>query len=243
MKREPDFKSEAELCAAFIAWANAIPGWTCYAETEGWDILVVHADGTQIGVQAKLKFNMAVLSQCVEDGQGWNTVGPDYRAALVPASQGSCQLCDALGITLIHPRKGWIGDFAFEPTLAGGRTRQRWHYRNPEKRHPLPRFVPDVPAGVPSPSPLTKWKIAALQIMAVLELRGYVTRHDFRLAGIDHRRWMESWLEPVEGKAGAWRMLSTAPDFRTNHPVVYPQVLAEVRQNKLYVLPPERVLV
>lgn len=227
MRKEPSFKTEADLCAAFIKWLLRYPEWTPYAETEGWDILLVHADGTQVGVQAKLRFNMAVLQQSIESGHGWQDTGPDYRAVLVPEDCGIRDICDALGLTLIRPRKHWNGSFQFEPDL-DGRSYERWHFNNPEKRHKLPTYIPDVPAGVPSPKILSKWKIGALEICACIELRGYVTRQDFRRAGIDHRRWVQEWLDAVSGNPGAWKWRQGAPDFVANHPVVYPMILAEV---------------
>ncbi|MGP1677885.1 MAG: hypothetical protein ACTS6J_12095 [Burkholderiales bacterium] len=231
-KRELSFYTEAELCAAFIAWLTRYPEWTPYAETAGWDILLVHADGTQVGVQAKLKFNMAVLQQTIEGGYGWQDIGPDYRAVLVPEDNGIRDICDALGLTLIRPRKHWNGSFEFEPAL-GERSYARWHYSNPLKRHQLPAYIPDVPAGVPSPSILSKWKIGALEISAIIEIRGYVTRADFRRAGVDHRRFVQDWLDPVSDNPGAWKWKPTAPKFSATHPVVYPQVLAEVRSRTL----------
>ena len=60
---KPSFKTETELCNGFI---SCLPqDWTAYAETAGWDILLANKDGTQIGVQAKLRFNMAVLEQAI----------------------------------------------------------------------------------------------------------------------------------------------------------------------------------
>lgn len=235
VKLEPLFKTEEELCAAFIAWSNQQKGWTAYPETAAWDVLVVHADGTQIGVQAKLKFNMEVLCQAVEQGNGWGGQGPDFRAILVPDRLGNADLCDALGLTLLRPDRGYgsVDRVEFRPEFDPRYTRFGWHYRNPDKRCALPRFVPDVPAGVPSPSPLTKWKIAALQICAVMQLRGYVTRPDFRLAGIDHRRWVEQWLQPVPDQPGRWKWAKGFKGWAAQHPKVYPQVLAEVREKKL----------
>jgi len=226
-----DFHTEAALCTAFIEWLKTQQGWTPYAETAGWDILLVHADGTQVGVQAKLKFNISVLCQAIESGLGWDEIGPDFRAIMVPQDQGADTLCAALGLTLIRPRKHYSGSFTFEPSLDKHvYGYQRWHFMNPKKRHELPKYVPDVPAGVPSPSALTKWKIAALEICAVIELRGYVRLSDFRLAGIDHRRWRENWLEPVPDKPGDWRWLNGNDPFSKQHPVVYPQVLAKVKE-------------
>jgi len=227
VKREPLFKTEAAMCAAFISWLSSYPEFTPFAETAGWDILLVHADGTQIGVQAKLRFNMAVLKQTVERDHGWQDIGPDYRAVLVPEDYDNRDICDALGLTLILPWKHWNGTVEFKPDF-NDHSYQRWHFCNPEKRHELPAYVPDVPAGVPSPSTLSKWKIGALEICAFIELRGYVTRQDFRRAGIDHRRWVQEWLDAVPGNPGAWRWRVGAHEFSANHPVVYPQILAKV---------------
>lgn len=229
MKRERNFVTEADLCAAFLAWLARYPEWTPYAETAGWDILLVHTDGTQVGIQAKLKFNMAVLQQAVESSYSWDGIGPDYRAVLVPEDCGIRNICDAIGLTLIQPQKHWNGSFEFYPDF-GERCSERWHYNNPERRHSLPAYVPDVPAGVPSPSTLSKWKIGALQISAVIEIRGYVTRQDFRLAGIDHRRWVQEWLDAAPDRPGAWCWRQGAPSFSASHPVVYPKILNDLRQ-------------
>lgn len=243
MKKEPQFKTEEAMCDAFIAWVRRFKGWTAYPETEGWDVLLAHADGTQIGVQAKLKFNLKVLAQAVEDGLWGKATGPDFRAVLVPYDQGYNDLCAALGLTLIRSRQTWRGEAVdFDPEIGRMHGWERWHYRNPDKRHELPRFVPDVLAGVPSPSPLTKWKIAALQICAVMELRGFITRLDFRVAGIDHRRWVEQWLDPVPEQPGRWRWKDGFTGWAQNHPTVYPQVLAEVREKGLAAAELDRAL-
>ncbi len=157
MKREVLFETEVDLCAAYLDWLKRHDGWIAYAETEGWDILLAHADGTQIGIQAKLKFNMKVLEQAVEIGFGYQGTGPDYRAVLVPDGQGSVEICNALGLTLIRPRRHWDKGYEFNPGL-DDRCWERWHFSNPAKRHPLPRHVPDVAAGSSAPSQLTMRK-------------------------------------------------------------------------------------
>jgi hypothetical protein len=230
MKTPPFFATESALCAAFMAWARQ-QGWVPYAETDGWDILLVHPDGTQIGVQAKLKFNMKVLSQAVEQGWVWSDSGPDFRAVLVPFGEGQRDLTEALGLGLFQPYYRDRGD-KFEPDIdETARTYRRWHYANPKSRCPLPEYVPDVIAGSSAPMQLTRWKIAALKIAALIELRGWVCRKDFQELGIDHRRWTQHWLQPMTQPAGAWRFTAQSEgDFRANHPQVYPQVLADVRQ-------------
>lgn len=232
MKPEPRFKSEVELCAAFCDWARA-QRFTPYPETDGWDIVLVAPDGTQIGVQAKMKFNMAVLQQTI-DGQYsvWHSSGPDYRAILLPEGSGGESICDALGITVFRYRvaSAGYGRDEFYPDLKIDRHFRSWHYWNPEKRIALPEYVPDVPAGASGPVQLTRWKIAALKVVAVLEIRGYVTRQDFSLYGIDHRRWIgpNDWLIP--GAVPGQYVAGSDLNFAAQHPVVYPQVLADVRE-------------
>ena len=115
MKKTPKYATEADLCAAFIAWVTECSGktiysrrcpvWTAYAETAGWDILLVSEDGTQIGIQAKLKFNMKVLDQSIPDSWfAWHDRGPDYRAVLIPEQDGMAKnICAALGLILFTP--------------------------------------------------------------------------------------------------------------------------------------------
>lgn len=227
MKSEPEFATEADLCARFMKWARK-EGWTPYPETEGWDILLVGADGTQIGVQAKLRLNIKVLAQAVPDqwSEQWHNDGPDFRAILVPAGEGCESLCGALGITTFRPRYRGAEDFL--PALKNARPGwgECWHWWAPKKRHELPAYVPDVTAGASGPVQLTVWKVAALKVCALLELRGHVTRDDFKRLKIDHRRWSPSnWLVVEDGvyKRGP------ALDFDRQHPDVYAQVLADVR--------------
>jgi len=223
-KLEPLFATEAALCAAFIAWVQP-QGWTAYAETADFDILLAHGDGTQIGIQAKMKFNIAVLAQLVDSSPNWERAGPDFRAVLVP-SDGNSHICSALGLGLFetYGRNG-----KFSPEIGGNRGWEGWHYWNPRKRCTLPAYVPDVIAGSPAPTKLTEWKVAALRVAATLELRGYVTRSDFRLHGIDHRRWTQDWLvaDPMTGK---WLRGPRTPDFAAQHPVVYPKVRADIAE-------------
>lgn len=62
--KEKRFATEAELCAAFVAWvARENPDIRCFAEWCGWDILVVFPEGWQLGIQAKLRLNAEVITQ------------------------------------------------------------------------------------------------------------------------------------------------------------------------------------
>lgn len=237
------FDTEADLCAAFIEWVKSPIDhrryrreeplhWTVYPETAGWDILLVGADGTQIGIEAKLRFNMKVLQQCLPDTWGdWHDCGPDYRAVLVPQWDSDvARVCNALGLALLgHTGAGW-GRNDFRPGLLENECGGGWHYWSPREREKLPDYVPDVPAGAPAPLRLTEWKVAALRITATLELRGFVTREDFRQYGIDSRRWTGpgGWLLPTEKRGQYTR--SPALDFDKQHPDVYAKVLLEVRE-------------
>lgn len=246
-KEAPRYASEAELCADFIAWMKATagkvgrwgvttPNWTAYAETAGWDILLVAEDGTQIGVQAKLRFNLKVLQQAVPDAwEAWHRSGPDYRAVLVPElDHAYANLCSALGLVMFAPRGRFAGEehapTQFSPGLDmdQGWNGMGWHYWSPEKRCELPAYVPDVVAGASGPVQLTKWKVAALQIVALLKLRGYVTRADFRELGIDPRRWTGPGGWVVPGAAPGQWIRGNKLDFDRQHPEVFAQVLVDV---------------
>lgn len=244
-RKEPAFRTEAEMCAAFIAAATAppkrgpkVPQWVAYAETQGWDILLVRpADGCQIGIEAKLRFGLDVVNQAIEKREGhWHQVGPDFRAVLVPefgAPNGLSDICAYVGITVIRMRAPYPpGGYGppFDPHLpeivhgfeypAGS----SWFDLCPIERHKLPEYVPDVAAGASGPIQLTDWKIRAIKIAVILELRGSVTRGDFKALKIDHRRWLsQDWLCITDTGWRAHRM----PDFRAQHPIVYEQIAAD----------------
>jgi hypothetical protein len=121
----------------------------------------------------------------------------------------------------------------FAPSIGDVHSGAQWHYWNPQQRLALPSHVPDVVAGASGPSQLTEWKIKALKVAAVLQIRGWVTRQTFRELDLDHRRWTgpDGWLGAVEGHPGRWewRKDRERPGFEQQHPVVYPKVLEEMR--------------
>jgi len=235
MKPKP-YAKESDLCAAFTAAiGNA---WVAYAETGGWDLLLVRkSDGFQIGVQAKLKLNTQVFAQAIEGGVFHVAEsGPDCRAILVPWQD--CQLGlgvfgPYVGVTIIRmcpPGRDLrrLGAWhQFEPVLPEpGKewSTREWYELAPFRRHDLPAYVPDVVAGAAAPLQLTDWKISALKIAVLLEERGHVTRADFRSIGIDHRRW----IAPVPGwlavRDGRFVPGPGYPDFARQHPKVYAEI-------------------
>lgn len=220
-------QSEAELCCDFIAWAHP-QGWTAYAETGGWDIVLVRSDGVQIGVQAKLRFNATVLRQTIPARAAWDDIGPDYRAILLPdETKDIREVCEFCGLAFFRRGRYDSGDRSFVPRIdsrLGG-----WLVWPAKDRVPLPAYVPDVAAGASGPLQLSEWKVGALKICAWLEIRGFVTRADFRAAGIDHRRWVPmKWLDIRDGN---YVRGETLP-FPEQHPVVYSQILAELRDKE-----------
>lgn len=236
-KAEKLFATETDLCAAFI---KALPKeWTPYAETAGWDTLLVrNSDGFQIGIEAKLKFNALVLQQSLEEYGAWHadSAGPDCRAVLVPDGESSLKpLADYIGITVIRMRvpRGWSGP-SFLPSLPSeGRhdkySNDQWHEWCPTKRHKLPDYVPDVAAGASAPVQLTEWKIRALKLLILGETQGFVTRADFKFLGLDHRRWISDsgWLR-LTNERGHYSIHGEPPmGLKLQHPRVYEEIKAD----------------
>ncbi len=229
------------MCEAFIAWASR-HHWTAYPETAGWDIVLVRPNGIQIGVQAKLRFNMKVLAQTLPKHWGDDAIGPDYRAILVGAKTDTAAVCEHLGIACFCPQhrpSGRPQEFGGDTAIIDlDRATTFWRYGpawfdwNPERRIELPDYVPDVPAGASAPVQLTPWKIGALRLIAILEIRGYLTRADFREYGINPTRWTvhyrpeSAWL--LKGQVHGQWIRGPALDFERQHPDVYAMIRADI---------------
>lgn len=241
-RKEPLYRTEADLCAAFITWAKR-HDWTAYAETAGWDIVLVRPTGVQIGIQAKLKFNTKVLAQTLPRYLGYRDEGPDYRAILVgDAVEGAGCICDALGLAMFYPHRWncqnglpeFTGDAEFveRDRVSFSRFGTAWFDWNPEKRCELPDYIPDVAAGASGPLQLTPWKVGALRLIATLELRGHLLRADFAKHGIAATRWTtyytpdQAWLLPG-AERGQW-VRGPALNFDKQHPMVYAQIREEI---------------
>lgn len=235
MAKDKPFATEAELCAEFLDWVDPRV-WTAYPETEGWDILLVRpADGFQIGIEAKLRLNAAVVTQAIEQYGAYQAVapGPDCRAVLVPASSGFKTICKYLGIVIVTPSyrssfRARKGRWEFTPRLpdqAGRFDGADWPEWCPAKRHALPAYVPDSTAGTPSPVQLTEWKIKAIKLAVIVERRGFALRADFKHLNLDHRRWIDGdWL--IATPSGLIPG-GTFPDLKAQHPRNYAEIAAD----------------
>lgn len=192
-------ESEADLCAKFAVIARQ-EGFKVYAETADFDLLLVAGDackgfksGDQIGVHAKLRANIPVLWQALPRSMRSNS--PHYYAILVPkADDMYIDIARQLKVTTIE------GDWFAGSVKYNGRSFQclNWYRFEPRK----PCWVPDcevhdMPAGVPSPQQLTKWKLAAIKLCLLCEERGYLLSSDFLQAEISMMRWRQKgWIVP-----------------------------------------------
>lgn len=239
--------SEAELCERFI---DLLPEeWSVYAETQGYDMVLVHTSGVQIAVEAKMSLNPKVLTQIIETGLGYySDYGPDFKAVLVGKSQLHMQtICRALGVTVLTvrekdtwPKKEVV--YEIEPELPELKSfeefntqrmyfwdRNKWFDLFPHQRMTLPEYVPDVRPGVPSPQVLGHWKIQAIKICIWIERNKTITRSHFKSFQVDPSRWMNGyWLQKGE-RRGDWIAGQSFPAdaFREQHPTVYPQIEAD----------------
>lgn len=244
------FLKEVDLCDAFL---ETVPkGWTPYPETAGWDILLVHESGAQVGVQAKLALNPKVVaqaSQCAYDART-GRAGPDFRAVLVPvANNDLVGICGRLGITILtvdrasrgtiygnaNHGKRWVSKPAL-PKASGLDFKrahwwdsENWYDQAPIQRETLPEYVPDVVAGDSAPVILSSWKIQAIKVCITVERRRFVGRPEFAALKISPTRWMDGhWLVKAETR-GLWRAGPSFPaDFyRKQHPSIFAKIEAD----------------
>ncbi|WP_219097608.1 hypothetical protein [Pseudomonas sp. UMAB-40] len=245
MSRAPieKIEKEADLCALFIHEFNKLPDWTCYPEAAGFDILVVHTDGRQIGVEAKLSLNVKVADQILPNHYEENNEapGPDYRMVIVSkitdASAGIVKMLERQGVTVLLPRSNWTieGDrytFDLKHKLLEVSGRAPFYDRymfdwNPPERCQVPVMVTNLPAGVPAPVRLTPWKESALKVIALLRRQGFITAKQIASHGIGVTAWTQpasslkpSWLAKGTVR-GTWIETEHLPAFDKQHPEVY----------------------
>lgn len=186
--------SEAELCSWFQEAAESA-GFVVYNEWGGYDQILVRPDGIQIGIEAKLRANIVVLSQIISP-RGWKSHSTQFRAVLVPkASKEFLYVASVLRVLVFEKRmysarystRYWTLPTKGDYLWGGGVT--------------LPEVVPDVVGGKRSPIRLTPWKIKAIKLCNRLRKNGFVTTLDFKEEGVDATIWKSKWLV-AQGKDG-----------------------------------------
>jgi hypothetical protein len=234
--------AESDLCSIFIRDLNRLPGWRCYPETAGFDILAVHEDGRQIGVEGKLTLNAKVAEQILPKANEdfWEKPGPDYRLVIVSkitdASAGIARMLEMYGIlvllpTLTRTRRGDELIFTFRDILEahGYVSTQGRPYLfdwNPMVRCTLPRLLQTLPAGVPSPIKLTPYKEAAVKLVALMRHQGFLTAKQIAKQGVAVSRWTHGvglrkpWLKKGMQR-GQWVESDDMPPFDKQHPELY----------------------
>jgi len=197
------FKNEKELCDAFIDLASG-HGWKCYPECSNWDILLVKND-VQIGIQAKMHFNLDVVGQaCPRSVFNEPKRGPHYRAILIPERPKRYKGWSSVASRVTERLRIWV----FQPDgygtamLTDKFNREDRFMWSPEALEWTPDFVPDLPAGVPSPVIMSKWKQGAMKVIATGQKRGWLTTDDFKDYGINHTFFLDSRWMITEGKIG-----------------------------------------
>lgn len=226
------WETEAALVRDFVARVSVAGGnpWTVYAETAGWDLLLVHRDGYQVGIEAKLALNAKAIEQALSDQHSsYRLAGPDYRGILVPAGKVQKHLgaiCTAIGVRVIPMRddKWYFPDLPNEASNYGA-----WPNWCPGERCTLPDYVPDVEGGHAAPVALTPWKIKAIKLLVLLERRGVVCRRDMNLLQISPSRWTDAYLGFLAHDPGRKGYVACArtPDLRAQHPVNYAEIEAD----------------
>lgn len=223
--------TEMELCAEFMAWARG-EGHRCYPEWAGWDILVETSDGLQVGVEAKLRANIDVLAQALRPLE--TRRGPLYHAVLVPmARNGSFH-------TVARELRIWVIDWHVHclrsarhrrtlPNRLTGSFAMRWSHRGSHVAPPVEEL--NQPAGVPSPSGLSHWKIQAIKLCLRLETKGYVTTRDFKEFGISAgSTWINRWIKWDGTKDGRFhRYVAMEEPLDTRPDQLHPEVAEALR--------------
>jgi len=194
------YETENDLCNDFIQ-SMEFYGWTTYPEQNGWDILFVRR-GIQLGVQAKLVGGFHVLQQALPTLEG--KVGPHYRSVLVGRwkTDGDKRMVSDfakhLRILVLESNKSksynfgpysWI-DMAYPSNKMNyrrsfGRSYWRavdWRFyrRRPDSLEWLPPFVPKLPAGVPGPTNVSKFKVIICEAEILCEYRGWICVSDIK---------------------------------------------------------------
>jgi hypothetical protein len=171
------YKLEKEMCEELAQRASQ-NNWVVYPEQGGWDLLLVRRN-IQVGVQAKLRPTVKLLSQAIVSEI---YPGPHYRAVAVgnldhKERKDIIKIARICGLILI--------DMSLHPDYwlyAAERDKTSWRYyrHSPNKLLWTPPFVPKLAAGVPAPITVSPWKIASVKLEMAFNKKGWVTIEDAR---------------------------------------------------------------
>lgn len=197
------YESEEQLCEDVASHARAA-GFLVYPETGKFDLVLVRR-GIQIGVQAKLRFTHHLVAQALEGVQWLERSryiqrGPHYRLiACQPAKsiRGDAQVitraCHLLFLDMNNHPAHWLYRHShgrhrrYALTRYGTPMDWRYYRWQPQKLVWLPPAIPNLPAGVPCPSTVGPWQIAAVRLEKICLRRGWVTCVDAQdvIASVD----------------------------------------------------------
>lgn len=231
------YATEADLVAEFLRRLTLMDRnqkWTAYPESSGWDLLLVHDAGFQLGIEAKLTLNPKVVDQALigafTQRPAWD--GPDYRAVLVP-SEGRqlhmSNICKAIGLGVITVKPEVDGSFHWLD-LPTNSEYCAWPNWGPVVRCPVPDYVPKVAAGVQSPTLLSDWKVRAIKLLIILDRKGWIDRNDLKALGLSPTRWTcayNGFLGRVPGKPARYVRSNQTPDYRAQMPENFAEIEAD----------------
>lgn len=210
------YRYEYQMCDDFIEKNK--DHFDIYPECYGYDMLLFSKiDEVQIGVQAKLKNNLQVIYQILDNTENMNLklkrIGPHYRAILSPEIDGRYRmLCRRLGIAHFNPYDAImidIPDFGW---------RIKPFYESPLQphiqRHTRPELKLNDSPGKSSPKNLSTWRVAAIKAMVIYYKQSYITSSQLRELGINPSSF-DQWFYLSKEKIGRCRKMVLKEDGYT----------------------------
>ena len=196
------YRYEYEMCDEFIELNKG--DWDIYPECYGYDMLMFSKDSEiQIGLQAKLKNNLQVIYQIINNteryGGNLKKKGPHYRAILTPIIDDHrydnlCRHINVIKFTvqsITTPVNYLISLNMYSPLQFS-------------ERHTRPIIRLNDSPGKSSPKNLSQWRINALKIMNKYYEQGYIISSQLRELGLSQTMftsWFEyKYNEPKVGK-------------------------------------------
>lgn len=232
------YKLETDLCNDFIEHAES-NGWIVYPETNDWDIFMVANKvtrniklGDQVGIEAKLKPNLKVLSQAYSRSLYYKEAGPDFVCALVPEVTPEFEnVSNALGIIPIamfekrddsHIRV--VSKFEFS-----------LHKRN-RRIYSKKLWVPDVQvavsAGSAGPRKVTSKKIKMVRhCLYMLDNNGMCTSDSFAENDVgNYRTWLNlKWIKDSGMRVGSKKLWVLNPNSYDRPDRKWPEIVKSIR--------------